>query len=143
MSMMRRIVIDSSVVVSGLMSRRGASFRLLQLVGRKRFTTVVSVPLVVEYEKVVLDPEHDLPYTPGEIGRFLDYFCAVSDRRKVFFLWRPYLRVPTDDMVLEAAVAGGCKYIVTFNTKDFAGVERFGIRALWPGDFLKILKEKK
>ena len=61
----------------------------------------------------------------------------------MFFLWRPYLRDPTDDMVLEAAVAGGCKYIVTFNTKDFAGVERFGIRALWPGDFLKILKEKK
>ena len=47
------------------------------------------------------------------------------------------MRDPTDDMVLEAAVAGGCKYIVTFNTKDFAGVERFGIRALWPGDFLK------
>jgi predicted nucleic acid-binding protein len=103
----------------------------------------VSVPLVVEYQKVVSDPEHDLPYTLDEIGRFLDYFCAVSDRRKVYFLWRPYLRDPMDDMVLEAAVAGQCKYIVTFNTRHFAGVDRFGIRAMWPSDFLKILKEKK
>jgi len=32
---------------------------------------------------------------------------------------------------------------VTFNRKDFAGVDRFGIRAAWPGEFLKILKEQK
>lgn len=142
-TMKPRIVIDSSVLISGLMSRRGTSYRLLQLIGRDRFTTVLSVPLVVEYQKVILDPEHGLLYSSTEIERFIDYFCAVSERRKVYFLWRPLLRDPTDDMVLEAAVTGCCSYIVTFNTKDFPGIEKFGIRALWPGAFLEILEEKK
>jgi predicted nucleic acid-binding protein len=53
----------------------------------------------------------------------------------------PYTDV-TDDMVLEAAVAGQCKYIVTFNVRHFAGAERFGIRAVPPVEFLKVLGEK-
>ena len=49
----------------------------------------------------------------------------------------------TDDMVLEAAVAGQCRYIVTFNIRDFAGIEGLGVRALPPAEFLKILGEKR
>jgi predicted nucleic acid-binding protein len=135
--------LDSNVLVSGLRSKRGASFKLLELVGGGVFTTVVSVPLVVEYEEALLDSLHALPYTPVEIGRFLDYFCAVSDRRKVHFLWRPCLPDMMDDMVLEAAVAGQCKYIVTFNIRDFVGVERFEVRALPPAEFLKALGERR
>ena len=134
---------DSNVLVSGLRSKHGASFKLLALVGGEECTTVVSVPLVVEYEKALRGSRHALPYTLGEIGRFLDYFCAVSDRRKVHFLWRPCLPDVTDDMVLEAAVAGQCRYIVTFNVRDFVGVERFGVRALPPAELLKILGEKR
>jgi predicted nucleic acid-binding protein len=138
-----RATLDSNVLVSGLRSRRGASFQLLNLVGTERLTTVVTVPLVVEYEHALLDPTHGLPYEAEEIRRFIDYFCGVSERRKVHFLWRPLLPDASDDMVLEAAVAGRCRYIVTFNVKDFAGVERFGIRALPPMDFLRILGEKR
>lgn len=134
---------DSNVLVSGLRSKRGASFKLLGLVGGGEFTTVVSVPLVVEYEKALLDSRHALTYTHVEIGRFLDYFCSVSDRREVHFLWRPCLPDVADDMVLEAAVAGQCGYIVTFNVRDFVGVARFGIRALPPGEFLKVLGAKR
>lgn len=138
-----RIVLDSNVLVSGLRSRRGASFPLLNLVGTGRFTTVVSVPLVVEYEHALLDPTHELPYGSGEIRRFIDYFCSVSERRTVHFLWRPLLPDANDDMVLEAAVAGRCRYIVTFNVRDFEGTERFGIHALPPTEFLQILGEKR
>ena len=116
-----RIVLDSNVLVSGLRSRRGASFPLLNLVGTGRFTTVVSVPLVVEYEHALLDPTHELPYGSVEIRRFIDYFCSVSERRTVHFLWRPLLPDANDDMVLEAAVAGRCRYIVTFNVREFQG----------------------
>jgi len=132
-----RVVLDSNVLVSGLRSRLGTAFRLLSLLGSDRFVTVVSVPVVLEYEKALLDVEHGLPYSREEIRRFLDYFCAASDCRKVYFLWRPCLRDANDDMILEAAVAGRCGYIVTFNVKDFSGVARFGIRALPPRDFLR------
>jgi hypothetical protein len=39
-------------------------------------------------------------------------------------------------LVLEAAVAAEATHIVTFNTKDFEGIGRFGVQALWPADFL-------
>ena len=130
---------DSNILVAGLRSRRGASYRLLSLVGEGHFTTVVSVPLVVEYEHALLDVSHGLSYQQGEIHHFIDYFCSVSERRKVHFLWRPYLPDRNDDMVLEAAVAGRCQHIVTFNIRDFVGVERFGIRVLPPAEFLTIL----
>jgi putative PIN family toxin of toxin-antitoxin system len=135
-----RVVLDSNVLMAGLRSREGASFRLLRLVGSGAFVTVVSVPLVLEYEKTLLDPDHGVPYTPDEVGRFLDYVCSVSERRKVHFLWRPFLRDVKDDMVFEAAMAGGCEYVVTFNLKDFKGCERFGVRALLPAEFLRTLE---
>ena len=37
----------------------------------------------------------------------------------VHFLWRPFLRDPDDDMVLEGAVASGSQFIITHNVKDF------------------------
>jgi predicted nucleic acid-binding protein len=59
----------------------------------------------------------------------------------IHFLWRPFLRDPDDDMVLECAVAAGCKYIVTHNVKDFRRTEQLGVKAITPGDFLQTLKE--
>jgi putative PIN family toxin of toxin-antitoxin system len=132
-----RIVIDTNILVSGLRSRRGMSYRLLSFLGGRLYRPVVTVPLVLEYEKSLCDPKTEVPFCAVEIGKYLDYFCSVSDCRKVHFLWRPFLRDPNDDMVLEAAVSGGCEYIVTFNTCDFKGIEKFGIVAITPGDFLK------
>jgi len=40
-------------------------------------------------------------------------------------------------MVLEAAVAGSCEAIVTFNKKDFGGAFQFGIKILTPREFLE------
>jgi predicted nucleic acid-binding protein len=137
-----RIVLDTNVLVAGLRSRDGASFKLLERVGTGAFVTVVTVPLVLEYEKTLLDPKQRLLVGAEDVRRFLDYLCRVSDRRKVHFLWRPFLVHGYDDMVLEAAVAGGCREIVTFNLKDFRGSERFGVRAVLPRDCLEALEVK-
>jgi predicted nucleic acid-binding protein len=56
--------------------------------------------------------------------------------QEIFFLWRPYLRDPNDDLILELAVAAGCDAVVTHNTRDFVGAERFGIDVLTPAAFL-------
>lgn len=69
----------------------------------------------------------------------LDYLCAVGHPRRIHFLWRPFLRDPGDDMVLELAVAAGCGFIVTFNTRDFAGSEQFGALAVTPRQFLAVI----
>ncbi len=63
------------------------------------------------------------------------------DPTAIFYLWRPFLRDANDDMVLEVAVEAQCPFIVTFNTRVFAGVEQFGIQTLTPGQFLARLQE--
>jgi len=113
------------------------SYRLLSFLGGRLYRPVVTVPLVVEYEKSLCDPRTEVPFCSCDIGKYLNYFCSVSDCRKVHFLWRPFLRDTNDDMVLEAAVSGQCKYIVTFNMQDFKDLGTFGIVAITPGDFLK------
>jgi putative PIN family toxin of toxin-antitoxin system len=131
------IVIDTNVLVAGLRSRRGAAFRLLSLVGSERFGINLSVPLIMEYEEVLLRPESGIPLHRAAIEDVLDYHCAVARHHQIFFLWRPYLKDPRDDMVLELAVKASCKFIVTYNLRDFLGCDRFYIRALLPVEFLR------
>ncbi len=132
---------DTNVFISALRSRRGASFRLLRLVGRKRFDVVVSVPLVLEYESIAKRQAQSIGLLDADVDDILDYLCQVSERRRIFFLWRPFLRDPKDDMVLELAVEGEADLIVTHNVKDFTGVDQFGLRVVTPQAFLREIGE--
>lgn len=82
-----------------------------------------------------------LGLTYADVDDILDYLCSVANRREIFFLWRPFLNDPKDDMVLELAVEAGCDCIVTFNTRDFAGVGQFGLRTVTPREFLREIGE--
>ena len=137
-----RIVIDTNVLVSAVRSRRGASFRLLSLVGGKEFEITVSVPLTFEYEDALMRIVPGI-LAASDVRDLLDYLCEVADKRRVFYLWRPVLSDPRDDHVLEAAVAGGCDAIVTFDRRHFAGAERFGVRVMGPKEFLIDVGELK
>ena len=133
----QRIVLDTNVFVSALRSSRGASHRLLMMVGGPDFEIAVSVPLVIEYEDVSKRMADTTGLSAGDIDDIIDYLCSVAHLQEVHFLWRPFLKDPCDDHVLELAVAAGCEVIVTHNVKDFAGSDRFGIRALGPADYLR------
>src|SRR2546428_7602203 len=131
------IVIDTNIMVAGLRSRRGSAFRLLMLVGTGRFAIHLSVPLVLEYEEVRL---RELPHwqVPRSVVEdVLDFHCIVATRHPIFFLWRPSLPEPDDDMLLELAVTARCNFIITYNTRDFVGVERFALQVIEPGAFLR------
>lgn len=132
-----QIVLDTNVLVAAVRSRRGASHRLLSLVDAGYFEIAVSVPLVLEYEDVLSRPE--LCLSPEDARDVVDYLCTIGNRHQVHFLWRPYLNDPKDDMVLELAVTAGCRYIVTFNERDFRDIERFGLQAIRPIEFLRII----
>lgn len=139
--MKRRIVIDTNVFISALRSRRGASHRLFMLLGGNQFEISVSVPLIIEYEDVAkrLTRKFGLTYT--DVEDILDYICRIADRRQIHYLWRPVLKDPKDDLVLELAVEASAKYIVTYNLRDFAGAEKFGIQVVTPKAFLKVIGE--
>jgi putative PIN family toxin of toxin-antitoxin system len=137
----RHVVIDTSVLVAALQARRGASYRLLMLVGSGEFDVHVSVPLVLAYEDAAKRLLEEIPMTERGIDDILDYLCAAAQRQQVFYLWRPFLRDLKADMVLELAVAGQCDLIVTDNETGFQGVEQFGLRVVTPKEFLEEIGE--
>ena len=132
-----QVVIDTNVIVAGLRSRRGNAFQLLSLIGTGQFDIHLSVPLVLEYTDVLQRNTQNLYLNQNEIDDLIDFYCAVGVLHEIFFLWRPFLRDPKDEMVLELAVKAGCESIITYNTRDFAGVEQFGLKLLQPSEFLR------
>jgi putative PIN family toxin of toxin-antitoxin system len=135
------IVLDTNVIVSALRSKRGASAKLLPLVGAARFEIHVSVPLVLEYEAVLLRQSASLGLTSEDVADLVDGLSALAHHHKIYFLWRPYLRDEKDEMVLELAVVARCDYIVTYNRNDFRGAEKFGIGVMTPKEFLEKIGE--
>jgi len=110
---------------------------VLSLLGRGHFDVHISVPLVLEYESVALRHLDELPITRGDVEDVLNYICRVGVAHEIYYLWRPFLNDPDDDMVLEVAVASGSAAIVTFNKHDFRGCDRFGLRLLTPAELLQ------
>ena len=130
-----RIVVDTNVLVAGLRSRRGVAFRLLSEIGKGRFEIALSVPLVLEYEDALLRQEV-ANLGQADVDAVLDYLCKVAHLQQIFFLWRPLLPDPKDDMLLELAVAARCRAIITYNVRDFTGADKFGVSVLEPAPFL-------
>ena len=93
----------------------------------------------MEYEDV-LHREGMVPLSKADVVVFLDMVCNVATAQDVHFLWRPQLRDPKDEMVLEAAVNAAAHYLVTHNTQDFASAKRFNLRIASPQQLLALLK---
>lgn len=131
-----RVVIDTNVLVAASRSARGASAKLLSLIGSGRFEICISVPLVIEYEDAVMRQLPESSSAREAWTDILDYICLVGKRQHVYFLWRPFLRDPRDEMVLELAVSAGCGVIISYNKRDFIGVNQFGVRVRDSKEFL-------
>ena len=137
-----QIVIDTNVIVAGLRSNRGSAFQLLQLIGTGKFDINISVPLILEYQDVLLRQLSVLGLSKEDISDLIDYFCFAGKQHEIFYLWRPTLRDPEDEMLLELAVKAQCDYVVTFNVRDFQGSDQFGIKIVTPNEFLKVIGER-
>ena len=136
-----KIIIDTNIIVSALKSRNGFSFDLLSIIDDRRFKVYISVPLIFEYEDAVKRNKSKIKLNKSDIDAIIDYICLIAEKRKIFYLWRPYLKDPKDDMILELAVESEADYIISFNKKDFVEVEKFNIKVVTPKEFLKIIGE--
>lgn len=143
--MLRRIVLDTSVLVAGLRTRLGAGNAVLRLVATKKLTILATPPLFLEYEDVLKRAEQRLAHglTIGEIDQLLAELAALVEPVDVQFLWRPQTRDPADEMVLEAAINGQADALVTYNIGDFLEpCKSFGIEVLQPGEILKRIRHE-
>ena len=137
-----QVVLDTSVLVAAVRSSQGASFRILQLVGDPRWELNLSPALLFEYEEVAAIHAKKFWREPERLADLLDFLIANSNRPKISYSWRPFLRDADDDMVFELAVAARANFIVTHNVRDFAGAEQFGVGVLTPAGFLRRLETK-
>lgn len=128
-----RVALDTNVLVAGLVSRRGVSFRLMESALHGAFRACASVPLWLEYEATLKRPDiaarHGL--TAADVDALLEALAVHVNPVELLYTWRPQLRDPNDEMVFETAMNGRCDALVTYTTADFAAAAgRFGL-ALW------------
>ncbi len=136
-----RVVFDTSVLVAAVRSRGGASYALVSSVPSPRFQICLSVGLYIEWQAVLSRPEHLPPdRTADKAQQFVRYLAGHAHLQEIHFLWRPFLPDPGDDMVLELALASGCRCIVTHNVGDFRHAESLGVRVVTPREFLGMVR---
>jgi len=125
------------------MSRTGASNRVLQLSSEGQFEYALSDALGYEYEKVLYQMLSRLTINETQIPLFLAFIAQKAHVQPIYFRWRPQLKDPKDEHVLELAINARAEYIVTFNRKDFVGSERFGVKTISPAEFLNLLEPSR
>ena len=138
-----RVILDTNVIVAALRSQAGASHRLLMTIGHPRWQSVVTPALMYEYEDVARRPGQVPGLSADDISAILDLLYQRSHRQLVYFSWRPLSQDPGDDLVLEAAVAGGCDFVVSFNERHLRPAREFGIEILKPVELLRLIGEIK
>ena len=134
---MYSVVLDTNVIIAALRSRRGASNRLLRLVGEGAFRITISVALALEYEDVLKRPSLT-SYSQSDIDSFLAFLFGYADLVPVVTRRRPILPDPGDEHILELAIESKA-FIVTHNARHFLPASQFGINIKTPGEFLEIL----
>src|SRR5438552_14660101 len=112
-----RVVLDTNVIVAAMRSQTGASHRLLLTIGHPQWESVITPALMYQYEDVVRRRGNVPTLTPQDITDILDLVYRQSHRQVVWFSWRPVSPDPGDDLVLEAAIAGRCDFVVSFNER--------------------------
>jgi len=136
------VVLDSSVVISRFRSRRGTSYKLLDLAAGSRFVLLATPALFLEYEGVLKRPEQRevSGLSLAQVDAALAALAAAVEPVEVHFAWRPQLADPDDEMVLDAA-NGRADALVTHNLAGFAGAApRFGLALLRPGELLEKMR---
>ena len=136
-------MLDTNVVVAAMRSPTGASAALLMAARRSELTMLANVALALEYEATCQLAEHQLAagFDLRQVGIFIDAVLAMVEPVETHFMWRPQLRDPADEFVLEAAVNGQATAIVTFNRRDFGRVPgQFGIELLTPAEAIRRIR---
>ncbi len=141
---MKLVLLDTHVLVAGLTSTKGASHALLVALASAQLRMAASPALWLEYETVLkceaTRAVHG--FSIEQVDSFLSALAVWVEPVSLHYIWRPQLRDPGDEMVLEAAVNARVDALVTHNVKDFSvAAPRFGLAVKTPALALSLLKD--
>jgi putative PIN family toxin of toxin-antitoxin system len=129
-----KLVIDTNILVAALRNRLGPSFALMQRVRQSQITMCCTPALFLEYEDVLkrADQLQASGLLAEDVDAILNELAGLVLPVTTHYQWRPQLRDPADEMVLEAAANAQAQAIVTYNLRDFGPAKLFGIPVLNP-----------
>jgi putative PIN family toxin of toxin-antitoxin system len=136
-----QIVIDTNVLVAGLRSNRGASYKLLTILNDARWQVNISTTLIFEYEEILKRSSLELGLSFPDIDAIIRGICSISHQRQIFYVWRPTSTDPDDDFLIDLAVKAQAEFLVTYNQRNLQPAERFGIKVVSPKQFLQFIGE--
>lgn len=134
------IVVDTNVVLAGLISSKGYSFRLLEKMIDRKISYLMSLKLLSEYHQVLTRQENlrRIPLSLSEIEALLALIVQNGTYQEVYYRWRPNLPDENDNFILELAIAGGAESLITFNKKDFLKTQlKFDLLVETPKEYFK------
>lgn len=117
-----RIVIDTNVLIGALIGKEySANRKLLELCLKRQFQPLISYTLFSEYEDLINRPSimELCKRSSEEINILFEGFLSTCELVKIYYLWRPNLVDEDDNYLVELAIAGNAKILVTHNVKDF------------------------
>ncbi len=137
-----KIVVDTSVFISSLISAKGSSREVIRRCLRQEYQPLMGNALFSEYESVMNREEvkAKCPLTQAEIYTLLASFMSISKWISIYYLWRPNLKDEADNHLIELAVAGNAQIIVTNNIRDFRNSELLfpNLSILKPEEIIRI-----
>lgn len=138
---MLRAVMDTNVLVAGLRSTYGASFEMLRLLRRGRWTLVLSNTVASEYHEILHRERDALNLTHDNVDQYLDALCALAEQCALTTEWQPAATDPDDEPIVQLAREADVLYLVTHNVRHVTGADRFGVRVVRPAEFLSLLRQ--
>ncbi|MDZ7968831.1 MAG: putative toxin-antitoxin system toxin component, PIN family [Nostoc sp. DedSLP03] len=136
-----KIVVDTSVFISALISSKGSSRELIRRCLKGEYLPLMGNTLFSEYESVVQRSEilTKCLLTTEEISTLLASLMSVSQWVYIYYLWRPNLKNEADNHLIELAVAGNAQIIATHNVRDFQNAELLfpNLSILKPEDIIR------
>lgn len=132
-------MIDTNVFVAGLRSPNGASRAILRAALSGSLESLLGNALWLEYRDLMQRPVWGQETTAAERDQVLAALAKKSRWVTIYFGWRPNLPDEGDNHLIELAIAGGAKAIITHNTRDLGrgDLQLGSLRILTPAQFLE------
>lgn len=134
-----KVVLDTNVLVSGLLNPYGVPGEIVRMIGTPRITLCVDARILAEYEEVINRPRFQID--PRKAREFMDCLHHASEVHPAAPLT---LSLPDgdDEPFLAVAISAKADCLVTGNRKHYPEKHRRGIKVITPSDFIKLYHKR-